>query len=64
MRGSQFKKIKKWCEASWNVTTPEEQAKFGTLERFIELMKEECKRNPKAKKFVDWSLEKHFNGGK
>ena len=64
MRGSQLKKIKKWCEASWNETTPEEKEKFGTFDYYLKCMKEECKRNPQAKKFVQWSLDEHFSGKK
>jgi hypothetical protein len=60
MRGSQIKKIKKWCIESWNATSPEEKEKFGTLELFINRITDECKKNPDAKKFVAWSLKEHF----
>jgi hypothetical protein len=62
MRGSQIKKIRRWCKASWEATPAEEQANFGTLEKYIECMKNECVKNPDAKKFVDWSLKEHFSG--
>jgi hypothetical protein len=63
MNGKQSKLIRKWCAASWNASTDDERNTFTSLNHYTHFIKEKCKTTEHFKKFVAWSLTKHFNGG-
>jgi hypothetical protein len=62
MNGKQSKIIRKWCVASWNASKEDERNTFTSLNHYTHFIKEKCNIDANFKKFVAWSLDKHFGG--
>lgn len=59
MNGKQKKNIARWCEASYNATSPEELGN-ETLESYTKKVKNFWKANPDFRVFMDHSMKSHY----